>query len=147
MNNNKEEKVNGIIINSKIIDSKKDGKLLIYESMKDIPFIFKRIFIIKDIDNFNIIRGKHAHKKLQQAIFCLSGGFQLTCDDGKKKYIYNMEPNKFGIVIDSMIWATLDNWLPNTIVIVFASEHYNEKDYIRNYNEFLKLSKSGDNHA
>lgn len=125
-----------------VLDSRKNGKLSFMESNKDIPFEIKRIYYIYSIENLKIIRGYHAHKTLRQVIFCLHGSFVLELDDGyEKKEIFLDAPNK-GVLIDSNIWRNMKCFSKNVVIMVVASDYYDEKDYIRSYDKFMEHVKN-----
>ena len=124
-------------INLKQIDDSHDGTLSIAEAEDQIPFKIKRVYYIYDFKISKSKRGYHAHKELQQVIFALSGHFTLTLDDGtKKEKITLNDPNK-GVLIDKCVWHTMKKFSKDCIIIVFASDLYNEDDYIRDYKEFI----------
>ena len=128
------------IILQQIIDSS-DGVLSIAESGDKIPFQIKRVYYIYDFKTSKSKRGFHAHKKLQQVIFAVSGFFTLTLDDGKEKINHLLNnPNK-GILIDKKIWHTMENFSDNCIILVLASDIFKESDYIRNYTDFINFIK------
>ena len=128
------------IILQQIIDSS-DGVLSIAESEDKIPFQIKRVYYIYDFKTSKSKRGFHAHKKLQQVIFAISGFFTLTLDNGKEKTNHLLNnPNK-GILIDKKIWHTMENFSDNCIILVIASDTFNESDYIRNYTDFINFIK------
>ena len=88
-----------------------------------------------------VIRGGHAHKTLQQVIFCLNGSFTLELDNGnEKEEIYLNKPNE-GVIVEAKIWLTMKKFSKRTIIMVIASDYYDEIDYIRNYKEFRKYIK------
>lgn len=119
-----------------IVDNLLKGKLSFMESNTHIPFNIKRIFYIYDIKDLTVIRGGHAHKTLQQVIFCLNGSFTLELDNGnEKEEIYLNKPNE-GVIIEAKIWLTMKKFSKSTIIMVIASDYYDEIDYIRNYKEF-----------
>jgi len=134
-------KNSGFVSLKKIRDDR-DGNLIIAESKKDIPFDIKRVYYINHLENSVSIRGKHAHKKLEQVIFCISGSFVLGLDDGKNKQKIIMNQDNLGIILGSMLWHTMENFSSGCVMLVFASDHYDESDYIRNYDEFLKLQRN-----
>ena len=124
-----------------IVDHKREGKLSFIEANKHIPFNIKRIYYIYDIKDLTIIRGGHAHRTLQQVIFCLNGSFTLELDNGnEKKEICLNKPNE-GVIIETKIWHNMKKFSKNTIIMVIVSDYYNEEDYIRNYKEFQKYIK------
>jgi len=119
----------------KKIDDFPDGSLIIANEWKDIPFKIKRVYWITNLDKS--IRGRHAHKTLKQAIFCIKGHFTLLVDNGVKKVKFLMNKNNVGILITKE-WHTLMDFSKDCVVLVFASDYYNENDYIRDYTEFKK---------
>jgi len=114
------------------------GSLISIEQSKNIPFNIKRVYYIFGTKK-NIRRGFHAHKKLKQVAICISGSCEFLLDNGKtKKTILLNSPDK-GLLINVMIWREMYNFSNNCTLIVLANEYYNESDYIRNYDEFLKM--------
>ena len=128
------------IILQQIIDSS-DGILSIAESGEKIPFQIKRVYYIYDFKTFKSKRGFHAHKKLRQVIFAISGFFTLTLDDGEEKTEHVLENPNEGILIDRKIWHTMENFSDNCIILVLASDIFKESDYIRNYEDFINFIK------
>ncbi len=128
----------------KQINDAHDGTLSIAEAEGQIPFKIKRVFYIYDFKTSKSKRGFHAHKKLKQVIFALSGYFTLTLDNGfnKETMILN-DPNK-GILIDRCVWHTMREFSEDCIILVFASELYREDDYIREYKSFIKYLNKND---
>lgn len=114
-----------------------DGDLFIAEAQKNIPFDIKRIYFINNLDNPQAIRGKHAHKKLWQVIFCINGSFELYLDDGVRQEKVTMDNPAQGIILGPELWHTMSGFSKECVILVLASEHYDEEDYIRNYDEFL----------
>ena len=123
-----------------IIDSH-DGKLSVAESDIDIPFNIKRVYYIYDFDSNKSIRGYHAHKTLEQVLFCISGSFTLKLFDGINYYEEKMNKPNIGLFIGKYIWHTMHNFSDNCIILVLASEHFDETDYIRDFNNFKKIIK------
>lgn len=116
-----------------------EGFLSFAEGNKNIPFDIKRIYYIYDVEN-NVIRGKHAHRKTRQMLFCVRGSVNVVLDNGiiKEEILLN-EPNK-GILLDRMMWHTMQEFSQDAILLILASDYYEEKDYIRDYQEFLRLA-------
>lgn len=113
------------------------GSLIALESYKNIPFDIKRVYYIFDT-KLDVIRGLHAHKKLSQVIVCLKGSCCVVLDNGStKKQIVLNNPNK-GLLIKSMVWREMRDFSKDCVLLVLASEHYDESDYIRDYDDFLK---------
>ena len=118
------------------------GYLCFFESNKDIPFDFKRIYYIYNVPN-DVNRGHHAHKKLKQILWCQYGSIEITLDDGKNKELHLLDaPNKALLVLEG-IWHEMVWKIEKSVLCVAASDYYNENDYIRNYDEFLKYVKKG----
>lgn len=115
-----------------------DGCIRVAESLKNIPFEIKRIYFISDFKNPDAKRGKHAHKQIEQMIFCVKGSFILGVDDGKSKMDIMMDNPSTGIYLGVKLWHTMKSMSKDCLMLVLASDHYIESDYIRNYEEFLK---------
>ncbi len=115
-----------------------DGNLIIAEANRIIPFKIKRVYYINKLDNPRATRGKHAHKNLEQVIFCINGSFALHLDDGETKQKIIMNNSSVGIKLGRLLWHTMTDFSKNCVILVLASDYYKENDYIRNYDEFLK---------
>lgn len=112
------------------------GKLIALESQMNIPFEIKRIYYIFDTIP-NVIRGKHAHRKLKQILICISGSCTILLDDGISREEISLDTPSKGLMISSLTWREMYNFSPGAVLLVLASEHYDESDYIRDYNQFL----------
>lgn len=132
---------NTSLVKLKYFDDYPDGNLVIAEEGKNIPFKIKRIYYITDLGNAKAIRGKHAHRKLEQVIFCVKGSFSLTLDDGKNKSLVKMNKPHVGVRIGKLVWLTMTDFSSDCAILVLAADFYDEADYIRNYQEFLNLVK------
>lgn len=119
------------------------GMLIALEEYKDIPFHIKRVYYMYDTTE-GVVRGKHAHKKLEQILVCIYGSCKVKLDNGKEKKIINLEKPYEGLYISNLMWREMFDFTPNTVLLVFASELYDEEDYIREYQEFLKLVRGGE---
>lgn len=119
-----------------------DGNLVIGEGKKNVPFEIKRIYFINNLFNKKAIRGKHAHKKLEQIIFCVNGCFTLTLDDGKNKQKILMDDPCIGVRLGAKLWHTMTKFSSDCVILVLASNYFMENDYIRNYEKFIKYSKN-----
>jgi dTDP-4-dehydrorhamnose 3,5-epimerase-like enzyme len=111
------------------------------ESLKDVSFEIKRLYYINNLENSISIRGQHAHKELEQAIFCINGSFILGLDDGEKKQKILMNKDNIGVILGKMLWHTMEEFSSGCVLLVVASDYYKESDYIRNYDEFIKKIK------
>ena len=128
---------------TKIIDSH-DGILSVAEAHKGIPFNIKRVYYIYGFESEKSIRGYHSHKTLEQVLFCISGSFYLKLDDGTNQYEQLMDDPNEGIFIGKNVWHTMEKFTNDCIIIVFASDYYDESDYIRDYKEFKNYLNNND---
>ncbi|MCK4252511.1 WxcM-like domain-containing protein [candidate division WOR-3 bacterium] len=127
----------------KIGDDKR-GFLSIGESRKDIPFEIKRIYYIYKIGDLSVVRGQHAHKKLEQAFFCIHGKVTFLVDDGERREEIELkEPNK-GLYIGPKLWHNMIGFSKDTVILAVASDYYNEGDYIRDYDKFVDYMHKGE---
>jgi len=116
------------------------GELLPLEMHKEVPFDIKRVYFIYNTKP-NVVRGKHAHKHLEQIIICLKGSCKFILDDGyNTKEILISKPN-VGLYIGKNIWREMKDFTEDTVLAVIASAEYTEKEYIRDYDEFIKSIK------
>lgn len=107
---------------------------------KAVPFEIKRVYYIYRTGQ-GVSRGYHAHKDLKQVAICVAGSCRMVLDDGHiREEIWLDCPTK-GLLIESMIWREMHDFSEDCVLLVLASEHYDEGDYIRHYEEFLKLSR------
>jgi dTDP-4-dehydrorhamnose 3,5-epimerase-like enzyme len=117
------------------------GSLISLESMENVPFDIKRIYYIYNT-KLNQERGKHAHINLEQMIVCISGSCEIILDDGITRESIAMNRPDIGLYVGKNIWREMRNFSMNCILMVLASEHYDEKEYIRDYSEFLDFTRS-----
>ena len=132
-------KNSGIIEIQKFRDER-DGCLCILEVGKHIGWDIKRVYFINHLEGGVSVRGKHAHKELEQYIFCIQGSFILDLDDGVNKLSINMWQDNQGIRLGPMLWHEMHSFTSGCVIMVVASDVYNEDDYIRSYEEFKKLT-------
>jgi hypothetical protein len=124
----------------KLIRDDRDGNLVILEALRDVPFDIKRLYYITNLENSVSVRGQHAHRELEQVIFCIQGSFVLGLDDGQARQKVLMNKVNVGIRLGKMLWHTMEDFSSGCVLLVVASDYYNESDYIRDYEEFLKLA-------
>lgn len=119
--------------------STQEATLVVYEGGKKVPFSIARLFTVKAAQKCT--RGFHAHKECTQLLMVLSGECKVACDDGgiRKDIILN-NPSE-GLLIPPTIWAEQE-YQPNTVLMVLTDKHYDENDYLRDYNEFLSFRNS-----
>jgi dTDP-4-dehydrorhamnose 3,5-epimerase-like enzyme len=107
--------------------------------MKDVPFDIKRIYYIYHTDK-DVSRGYHAHKKLNQVAICVAGKCRMVLNDGTNREEVWLDCPTKGIVIEDMVWREMHDFSSDCVLLVLASEHYDESDYIRNYETFERLA-------
>ena len=112
------------------------GTLIALEQMANIPFEIKRVYYMFDTVS-GVRRGFHAHKCLKQMLICVHGSCKILLDDGSEKQEVLLDkPNK-GLIIESNIWREMFDFSEDAVLMVVASELYDESDYIRNYDDFI----------
>lgn len=104
---------------------------------KAVPFDIKRVYYIYRTAE-GVSRGFHAHKKLRQVAICLSGSCRMVLDNGQKREDVSLSNPTKGLLIESMTWREMHDFSEDCVLLVLASEHYDEADYIRSYEEFLR---------
>lgn len=117
--------------------SDRKGNISVVENGRDVPFNVKRAYYLYDVPGGES-RGGHAHKELRQLIIAASGSFTVTLDDGHVKRTFTLNRPYQGLYVVPGIWRTLDDFSSGAVCMVLASERYDEADYIRDYQEFLK---------
>ena len=128
----------GIIELPKIQDPR--GNLTFIEADRHIPFDIQRVYYLYDVPG-GADRGAHAHKQLQQFIVAMSGSFDVILDDGYEQKRFHLNRSYYGLYVCPMMWRYLDNFSSGAVTLVLASTPYNESDYYRNYDEFLRAVK------
>lgn len=113
------------------------GTLVSLESAKNIPFEIKRVYYMFDTQS-DVARGFHAHKKLKQAAICISGNCTMLLDDGLRKESVVLSSPKQAVLIDPMVWHEMSDFSENCILLVLADDIYDENDYIRDYDDFIR---------
>lgn len=111
------------------------GNITAVNNLEEIPFEIKRVYYLYDVPG-GIERGGHAHRELQQFIVAASGSFDLVLDDSKIKRTYHLNRPYQGVLLPAGLWRELNNFSSGSIVLVLASSLYDERDYIRDYQEF-----------
>ena len=114
------------------------GTLVAIEGCKDIPFPIKRVYYMYGTDE-HVIRGRHAHKALQQVLICVHGSCRIRIDDGEKQETVLLDQPNIGLYISNAIWREMFDFSSDAVLMVLASEPYSESDYIRDYQDFLCL--------
>ena len=115
------------------------GALISLEQNKNIPFDIKRVYYIFDTQQ-GVARGFHAHKDLQQVAICVKGSCRFILDDGVQRESVILDKPNMGLFINSMMWREMHDFSGDCVLMVIANHHYDEADYIRNYDDFLTAS-------
>ncbi|WP_270689641.1 sugar 3,4-ketoisomerase [Aeromonas sp. D3] len=113
------------------------GSLVALQRNRNIPFEIKRVYYIYGTQK-GVARGFHAHKELKQVAICLSGSCRFVMDDGVQKNEVILNSPSQGLLIDVMQWHEMYDFSEDCILLVLASDIYDEADYIRSYNEYIK---------
>lgn len=130
------------LIEIKRICTPEVGSLSFFEAEKDIPFEIKRIYYIYEVPAEEK-RGMHAHKALEQVLWCPYGSIEIVLDNGEEKKSFLLDaPNKL-LLVGPGIWRDMFWKIEGSVLCVAASMYYTEDDYIRKYDEFLKYVKEG----
>lgn len=119
------------------------GTLSFFESERHIPFDIRRVYYIYDVQG-NSRRGFHAHRDLQQVLFCIHGSCKLLLDNGTEQVNVLLDNPAEGLLIENPIWREMYDFSPGAVLLVMASHYYDEADYIRDYDEFLAFIKENE---
>lgn len=124
------------------VEAKSDerGDLFFLEHDQLLPFNFQRVFFITG--NKNYLRGNHAHKKCDQFMLCISGEIIIELSDNVESKKIKLNDPKKGIFVPSMIWSRQLYVTEKSCLVVFCSDKYDEKDYIRDYDEFIQKRRN-----
>lgn len=118
------------------------GNLSVIEEMKEIPFKIERTCWIYDVPGGEH-RGGHAYKENREFIVALSGSFDIHLDDGNEKMTFHLNRSYYGLYVPKGLWREMDNFSTNSLAMILSSTDYDADDYVRNYDEYLKLKKDG----
>ena len=124
----------------KFLDSR--GNLSFVEQENHIPFVIRRTYWLYDVPGGEC-RGGHAYRENQEFIVALSGSFDVVLDDGKEKKSFTLNRSYYGLYVPKGLWREMENFSTNSFALVLSSTHYDVNDYIRDYDEFLKLKCDG----
>lgn len=113
------------------------GSLVAMETIDKVPFEIKRVYFIFETLK-DVSRGFHAHKQLKQIAICVSGKCRMVIDDGRNREEVWLDSPSKGLLIDNNLWREMHDFSEDCVLLVLASEHYNESDYIRSYDDFKR---------
>jgi hypothetical protein len=117
------------------------GNLTFVEGGNHVPFDIKRVYYLYDVPGGSD-RGAHAHRALHQFIVAMSGSFDVVLYDGDRERRFHLNRSYYGLYVCPMIWRYLDNFSSGAVCMVLASEHYDEADYIRDRDVFVRAAAS-----
>ncbi|MCI8517712.1 MAG: WxcM-like domain-containing protein [Hungatella sp.] len=112
------------------------GKLVVIEGGMAIPFQIRRVFYIYESDS-TVVRGQHANKESEFVLINVAGKSKVRITDGKEEFIVQLDKPMMGVYIPSMIWKDMYDFSADSVLLVLASTHYNGKEYIRDYKDYL----------
>ena len=118
------------------------GNLSFVEQLNHIPFEIKRTYWIYDVPGGEN-RGGHAFKQNEEFIVALSGAFDVIVDDGQNKKTFTLNRSYYGLYVPAGLWREMENFSTNSLALEFGSIHYDEQDYIRDYQDYLKMKRDG----
>lgn len=116
------------------------GYLTALEENRNIPFSVKRVYYSYEVPE-RVERGFHAHKELEQVLICVNGNLKVKCFDGETEKIFTLDRPNIGLYIGNMVWREIFGYTEGTVLMVLASGHYDESDYLRAYNDFIAYIK------
>ncbi|MBN2919714.1 MAG: WxcM-like domain-containing protein [Lactobacillus sp.] len=114
------------------------GKLVVIEGGQAIPFDIKRVFYIYGSDA-TVVRGEHANRESEFVLINVAGTSKVRITNGKEEFIVELNKPMMGIYIPKMIWKDMYDFSADSVLLVLASTHYEKKEYIRNYDEYLQI--------
>ena len=122
----------------KILDPR--GNLSFFENDTQVPFSIARTYWIYDVPGGEI-RGGHAYRSLQEVIISLSGSFDVVLNDGVNSKVYSLNRSYVGLYVPSMVWRHMENFSTNSLALVVADKAYDEKEYMRDFDEFVSAKR------
>lgn len=119
----------------------RQGDLAFAEGESHVPFPIARVFYVYDVPA-EAARGGHAHKALEQAVFCLAGTMELVVDDGERRRSFVLDDPRQGLYLPPMVWHDIGGFRSGTVYLALASAEFDEADYIRDRDEFLRQART-----
>jgi uncharacterized RmlC-like cupin family protein len=117
------------------------GNLAVAEAEAQIPFPIARVFYVYEIP-VTAKRGGHAHRELEQVVFCLAGALEMVVDDGEGRRAHRLENPRQGLYLPPMVWHDIGSFSKGTVYMVLASAAFSEADYIRDYEQYLATARA-----
>jgi acetyltransferase-like isoleucine patch superfamily enzyme/dTDP-4-dehydrorhamnose 3,5-epimerase-like enzyme len=134
--------VRGVTLHRLTLAEDLRGRLAAGEFGSEIPFVPKRYFMVFDVPGKEV-RGEHAHRQCQQFLVCIRGSVSVVVDDGRASEEIELSEPNVGVLVPAMVWAVQYKYSADAVLLVFASDHYDASDYIRDYEEFKKIAHVG----
>lgn len=125
------------LLDFKVLGDERGSLIALEGGSPSVPFDVKRVYYIYGTTP-GVTRGKHAHYALKQVLICVNGSCDIVLDDGRTRQTVRLDNPAKGLFIDGFIWREMTNFSPDCVLLVLASEHYDEADYIRDYAQFLR---------
>lgn len=119
------------------------GNLTFVEGSRHVPFDIKRVYYLYDVPG-GATRAGHGHRCLEQLIVAMSGSFDVVLDDGSRKRRYHLNRSYYGLYVAPMMWREIDNFSSGSVCMVMASTYYDEGDYYRDYDSFVRDARACD---
>ena len=119
------------------------GKLVVIEGNQAIPFEIKRVFYIYESDA-TVVRGQHANRESEFVLINVAGQSKVRITDGTEEFVVELNKPMMGVYIPNMIWKDMYDFSADSVLLVLASTHYDGKEYIRDYDEYLEIMKDAD---
>ncbi len=117
------------------------GKLVVVEGARDIPFDIARVFYIYGSDA-TVVRGQHANRDSEFVLLNVAGTSKVKITDGTRTEIVSLDTPMQGVYLPKMVWKEMYEFSPDSVLLVLASTHYDGKEYIRNYEDYLKIMEN-----
>jgi len=117
------------------------GNLTFVEGMSHVPFEIRRAYWIYDVPG-GAVRGGHAYATLQEFMIALSGSFDVVVDDGRSRRTFTLNRSYRGLYVPQMMWRQVGNFSTNAVCLILASAPFDESDYVRDYDDFLRRSSA-----
>jgi UDP-2-acetamido-3-amino-2,3-dideoxy-glucuronate N-acetyltransferase len=132
-------RVRGVFLKELGVVADLRGGLVVAEIAKFLPFAVRRFFLVHHVPGREV-RGQHAHRVCHQFLVCVSGSCRVIADDGRRRQEFLLDHSALGLYVPPMVWAAQFDYSPDAALLVLASHAYDPKDYIRDYNEFLRAA-------